>query len=156
MNTGRGPKKQYVHYGSDKFEPSQVRPIKNIPYLPKPEGGVWFSRVGSEYGWKEWSINNNFNVDKLEISFNVEIFNTAKILTIDNVEQLESLPKVKNEIDKLPKIPMDMICLDFEKLSQIYDGVEVLISNDQRLYWNLYGWDCDSLCLFNSAVIEKS
>lgn len=44
--------------------------------------------------------------------------------------------------------------LDFEKLKEDYDAIEVLISKDSRLYWSLYSWDCDSLLVLNKDIIE--
>lgn len=41
-------------------------------------------------------------------------------------------------------------------MSKDYDAVEVLISEDRRLYQQLYGWDCDSILIMNpDIVIEK-
>ena len=43
--------------------------------------------------------------------------------------------------------------LDFEKLAQEYDAIEVLISGDPGLYYELYGWDCDSILIMNPEII---
>ena len=45
--------------------------------------------------------------------------------------------------------------LDFEKLSKSYDVIEVNISADRDLYWELYGWDCDSILVMNPSVIVE-
>ena len=47
------------------------------------------------------------------------------------------------------------MALDFEKLSKEYDAIEVFISKDEQLYWDLYGWDCDSILIMNSDIIEE-
>ena len=48
-----------------------------------------------------------------------------------------------------------MVYLDFEEmLRNGIDAVYVEISSDNRLYWALYGWDCDSIVVMNPAVVE--
>ena len=44
--------------------------------------------------------------------------------------------------------------LDFEKLAEIYDAMVVYISADYNLYYRLYGWDVDSVLVFNPNVVE--
>ena len=41
----------YIHYGSDHFYPECFIPIRNSEWQPKPEGGLWGSREGDEFGW---------------------------------------------------------------------------------------------------------
>lgn len=51
---------------------------------------------------------------------------------------------------------------NFEELAKEYDGIEVLMSEEDNLdlaigeglYWELYGWDCDSLLVFNKDIVE--
>lgn len=140
---------EYVHYGSNKFDMKKFREIENIPEFAKPKGGLWASRIDTEYSWKEWCENNEFGLDKLKESFKFKLKEDAKILTIENHVQLEKLPRNKNN-----KITREIfIALDFEKLAKEYDGIEVLISKDQELYWKLYGWDCDSILIMNPNII---
>lgn len=56
---------------------------------------------------------------------------------------------------ELPKLSKkDFISpYDFEKLSEEYDVIEVLISEDHRLYHMFYGWDCDSIVIMNPNII---
>lgn len=75
--------------------------------------------------------------------------NGAKILVINNIKLLDKLPQNEENhiVNKL------FVTLDFEKLSRQYDAIEVLISEDNRLYELLYGWDCDSILVMNPNVI---
>ena len=44
---------------------------------------------------------------------------------------------------------------DFEKLvSDGVDAIEFFISDDNKLYWDLYGWDCDSILIMNPNIIK--
>jgi len=47
------------------------------------------------------------------------------------------------------------VFLDFEKIKESYDAIELLISKDQRLYYKLYGWDCDCILVLNKDAIEE-
>lgn len=47
-----------------------------------------------------------------------------------------------------------MLRLDFEKMAKAgFDGMEISISKYPQLYWFLYGWDVDSICIWNPKVI---
>lgn len=138
---------KYIHYGDNKFDINKFNHIVNRPEFTKPIGGFWGSRVNAEFGWKDWCIENEFKAD-LDNYFEFELKDNAKILIINNIEQLEKLPQVNNKITfKIWK------CLDFEKLSKEYDAIEILISKDHRLYQEVYGWDCDSILVMNPRVI---
>lgn len=139
----------YIHYGSKHFNKNLFKKIKNIPFV-KPEGGLWASNIKAKYGWKEWTQDNNYGTDKYreDNCFKFRLKNGAKILTIKNKKDLRELPKYK-----VPTFDSNLFnWLDFEKLSEQYDAIEVFID---KLYWELYGWDCDSLLVLNKDVIEE-
>ena len=65
-----------------------------------------------------------------------------------------------NELGLLPKAEdkfglSSWVLLDFEKLAETYDAVEVNISSDFNLYYQLYGWDCDSIVIMNPDIIVE-
>lgn len=144
---------EYIHYGDKIFNRNKFSKIKNINFV-KPEGGLWASRIDSKYGWIDWVKDNNFRTDEYRNDnyFKFKLNDKAKILIIDSVDILKKLPINRN-------IPYPIIAswvnLDFEELSKKYDAIEVLISKDERLYWELYGWDCDSILIMNEDVIEE-
>lgn len=141
--------KVYVHDGG-KFDIKRFTPVKNKDFV-KPLGGLWGSPIDSAYGWQQWCKDNNFGKDKYnkDDSFLFELKFGTKLLYIDNAEMLETLPKVENEI-----LSKCFVLLDFEKLATEYDAIEVNISADQQLYWDLYGWDVDSILVMNPNVIQ--
>ena len=106
-----------------------------------------------EYGWKSWCENVEFHLDKYREDnyFKFRLKKNANVLIITKKEELEKLPK--------QNLPVDynslFVALDFEKLAKQYDAMEVLISEDSGLYWDLYGWDCDSILIMNKDVIEE-
>lgn len=138
---------EYIHYGDNYFSEEWFQPISNRGWGYKPLGGLWASPVDTEYGWREWVKDNDFPC-KLERWFKFTLKENARVLKITNTSQLDELPQFENIYSDIGK------CIDFEKLSLDYDAMIVLISTDHRLYYDLYGWDVDSILVMNSDVIE--
>ena len=82
----------YIHFGSDHFDQMRFAPIRNSEWQPKPEGGLWASRVDAEYGWKQWCEDNHFGVDELQMSFKFTL-SEAHVLLLEDISQLNDLPK---------------------------------------------------------------
>ena len=141
--------KTYIHYGHDHFYKSLFSPIKNIHSLTKPIGGLWASDVDAMCGWKDWCDDNEFSECEEDNKFKFTLVD-AKILTINSSNDLENLPKGENKYGM-----SSLVILDFEKISQEYDAIEVNISSDGMLYYRLYGWDCDSILVMNPDVIQE-
>ena len=142
--------KKYIHYGHTKFDKNMFATIRNVDCSTKPRGGLWASDVNAKHGWKEWCESNEFRDCNKENSFTFTLSDNAKVLYIESVNDLQSLPKGK---DKLGLNFSLWTLLDFEKLAETYDAVEVSISSDFDLYYQLYGWDCDSIVIMNPDVI---
>lgn len=162
----------YIHYGADNFIPDYFTSIRNIGgFLPKPEGGLWASRDGDSFGWKEWCEENHFNRNSLKHSFRFHLLPSARILTLTEPVQLSLLPKLKpwqpkdlTEMLNFPKSEVPSVeqlkrwfapnpCfLDFEKISAEYDVLELRNAPDFRDC--LPGWDCNSVIAMRPDVIE--
>lgn len=127
----------------------KFKEISNRDYMTKPEGGLWASDEAAEYGWKLWNEDNKFAECKEKNSFRFELSSTANVLHIRSIEDLEELPKLEAFLS-------DSVCLDFEKLKASgIDAIELHFSEDWRLYWALYGWDCDSILIMNPDVVQE-
>lgn len=143
--------RKYIHYGHKSFDRNRFRPIRNRRAFTKPDGGLWASPVNAEFGWKDWCEGNSFRECNLNNSFVFTLTPEARVLYIETTAVLDDLPQVKDEFS-LP----DWCQLDFEKLLEMgYDAVEMNLSSDGRLYWSLYGWDCDSIVILNPDVIVE-
>jgi len=147
----------YIHYGSKEFDKTRFQPIKNHEIMAKPEGGLWASQVGCEFGWKEWCDSSKFKDCTKENSFTFTLAENANILYINSVDDLEPLPKIKSII---PDGISSWVTLDFEALMKDgVDAIQVDMSNEvcsdylNRLHYKLYGWDCDSILILNKDVI---
>ena len=140
---------QYIHYGDDDFDINKFIPISNRSEATKPFGGFWGSRKNADFSWKEWCTEIDLKSKDLTKKIQFSLSNGAKILVINNIKFLDKLPQNEENhiVNKL------FVTLDFEKLSKQYDAIEVLISEDERLYELLYGWDCDSILVMNPNVI---
>ena len=139
----------YVHYGHKKFCKEMCRPIENIQLFTKPRGGFWASRIDAKFGWKDWCIDEEFRDIDENDAFRFKLKNDAKVLYINNTDILSRLPMAQNRGTDI------FIFLDFEKLSKEYDAIEVNISECRDLYYSLCGWDCDSILIMNTDIIEE-
>ena len=143
----------YIHYGGNRFFPKQFRQIKNRPYFNKPYGGLWASPVDAEYGWKQWTEDNNFGVRNESDSFKFTILDGCEILHIRRKDDLDMLPVTTG------KDVMDLTsirCLDFERIRDSgFVAIELHLSQNWELYWDLYGWDCDCILVLNPDAIKE-
>lgn len=97
-------------------------------------------------------MGEDFRIDRLSSSFKFKLSDNARVLLIDQVSKLNGLPLLKDQLATFGI--MGTIYLNFEKLMEDYDAIEVIISQDHELYYTLYGWDCDSILVMNPDVIE--
>ena len=145
----------YIHYGSSEFDINKFGMITNQG-TNKPLGGLWASPVdNSHYCWKDWCIDNDYKVEKLKESFIFDIEPDAKILRIWSNYDLYQLDIYDNDLRyyQLKHPGHTWWTLDFERMIHDgYDGMEVIISTND-IYYALYGWDCDSLLVFNPDIM---
>lgn len=149
--------REYIHYGSKKFDPSLFSPIRNCCFV-KPFGGFWGSPVGTGYGWKKWNEISHFCEIKEENSFRFTLTEEAKVLHVYSSDDLKPLPHCK-------EIPWCLFhILDFETLQNSgYDAIELHLSEEkltrfgllESLYYTLYGWDCDSVLIMNPDIVVQ-
>lgn len=144
--------KKYIHYGNEEFKREKFEPIKNRSMMAKPLGGFWASPVDSERSWKEFCERDGVACDMTK-SFTFSLSENARVLSINSVDDLAKLPvDTKGPNSLCLALGLDPIP-DFEELAKNFDAIEVSISSDGRLYDKLYGWDVDSICIFNPEVI---
>ena len=140
-------KQKYIHYGHKEFSLDRFNPIVNCEHFPKPTGGLWASNVDATFTWRDWCERENFRECDPENSFTFTLRDHARVLRIADVKQLGDLPKQETWHTIWDT-------LDFEKLMETYDAIELDLSADFELYWRLYGWDCDSILIMNPYVVE--
>ena len=138
----------YIHYSGEPFNISKFKPVVNRPFWVKPDGGLWASPINSDNNWYTWCRNNMYKPEKLIYSIEFDLSPDAKVLKIHNNDDLTKFLDIYNKsIKKYYTYP------DFEQMVKDgYDAIEVLINTDV-IYFKLYGWDCDTLLVFNPDVI---
>lgn len=141
------------------FDPEKVD-IHNNPWRNKPMGGFWGTPEDSSNNWKNLCLSKKIRVESLNHSIRFRLIDGARVYLIDSEEKEETLPlQLIDEATKLKGIreyqpKLDRI-YDFEALKKEgYDAVEISISECPRLFWLMYGWDCDSIVVMNPEVIE--
>ena len=152
----------YTHYGHSKFDKTKFDPIKNRLFNNKPAGGFWASRKNAVFGWKNWNDTECFAVcdEKNKIDFTLRT--GSRILEIHNTQDVDdivekyhvNLPSDKELSTFGPSSSVASYTIDFEKISQDYDAIECFVSDDSKLYYKLYTWDCDSILILNPDIIE--
>lgn len=154
--------KVYRHYGSSSFIPELVYPVTRSRTI-KPVGGLWASPVDSKNSWYNWCISEHWDHGSLSKHFDFVIDDHSKIF------QINSLSDLKCMIDRFPGRCMEKYesnmyrsehselhlthFPDYVKLSKMYDGVEISITNCPELYYAMYGWGVDSLVIWNRDMI---
>lgn len=142
---------RYIHYGHTRFDPEFFQTPANLTYWNKPKGGLWASAENALYGWSQWCAENDFCECNLNKSFAFRLKDNARVLRIDNIGDVSRLP-VQSGMEELTTLKP----IDFEKLMRDgVDAIEFNLSKDYRLYWELYGWDCDCILVLNPNVIEE-
>lgn len=138
----------YIHYGHKKFLKNKFNEIQNQDWI-KPFGGLWASDENAEYGWKQWCEQENFRECNEDNCFRFELKKDTKVLHIRSVEDAKQI--ITRTTDEYVSK-----CIDFEKLKAYgIDAIELHLSDDFGLYWQLYGWDCDSILILNKDVVKE-
>lgn len=143
------------HIGSNELHP--IPPVKNVPYWNKPEGGLWVSPIGSGYTWRNWCIDEGYSLGSLKFCFKLDI-NVDNLLVIDSFEDLHNKIVEQGLMLQSDK-RLDVFTPDFETLSAKYDGIWLTTKGEHETRssypYRLYGWDCESILLFNENAILK-
>lgn len=135
-----------IHYGASSFDPEKFLPISDVPYRNKPTGGLWTSPVGAEYGWKEWTTDEEFK--RSDEFFEVNFKGT--VLTIDSAQDMEKLPWIEQR---------DMHFISFQACAVgfVYDAIHLTTKGQIETRYtdptSLYGWDCETVLVMNPAAI---
>ena len=148
--------KEYIHYGCTEFKKEFFNPIKNRKFI-KPNGGFWASPVDSERGWYSWCTDNDMTSWLNGGSFKFSLTNNAKVYHIYSLDDLYTLPR-----NKTVRPVFNEYFIDFEACVRSgMDAIELHLSEEvgnhdgfmNGLYWELYGWDVDSILIFNPDII---
>lgn len=152
---------KYINMSRYEFDINRFNPITNCNGFIKPNGGLWACTYEENYVWRD-------TLDILGISYRMknykyynifELREDARILNISCIKDLEDVME-KYQSEETKKIGLSILsqALDFEKLAKDYDAFhvedcEVLYINYFYRSYSLYGYDCESLIVFNPDIM---
>jgi hypothetical protein len=147
-----------IHYCNKEFE---LKPLKYDQcaqlYFSKPTG-LWISVEGDD-DWKEWCEAENFQIENLEVSYEVILKEDANILHLKTVEEIfefsKRFPLRTRDWDR----DYDTYQLEWEKIAKKYQGIIIApyqwkcrLALESSWY---YGWDCASGCIWDIDCISE-
>ena len=178
METANVSRYRYIHYGTDKFDPARLNGyLKNGNCPRKPVGAVIWASPAETDDWLIWCGAEEFREGSFSKSFTFTLRDPSKIIFIRNEQDLLhaidrfSIPDselddywrdVKETEGKVlawdPIWGGPIICLDFVKMQEEgYDGIHIDAGSEYCLYWAFYGWDVNSIAIWNpdQIVVER-
>ena len=150
----------YIHYGHSHFDINKFDQVHNITFRNKPFGGLWSCpTVDKDIDWNEWCINNDFDANREEW-FKFVLSEDAKVKVVCTNKDLETLPRIKEYKNAFGSSAIFNEDIDFEALAKEYDAILVYMyrTNEgwlESMYQKLYGWDVDTLFVFNPNIIKE-
>lgn len=142
-----------IHHGASEYKPEMIGKIVNSRWV-KPNGGLWTSPMGSEYGWEKWCRSEEFRIENLSKSFALRVRPESKILIIDTLEDLLKLPRLEKGEGFYGRM-----YLDFEIISNKFDAVWLTVKGQWETRhsqpMNLYGWDCETVLIMNKESVYQ-
>lgn len=144
------------HCGSDHLRTIDPVCTEETCVFPKPKGGgLWTSPTDTDNSWRDWCTSENFNMGRLEKSFRLEV-STENLLVIDCYEDLEETMIRTHIIERRED---GLTYFKWEELLKKYDGIWLTVKGEAETRYahpcSLYGWDCETVFLFNDRPIIK-
>lgn len=140
-----------IHYGADTYDPAKFKPVQNRNHV-KPYGGLWASPVNAEYGWREWCLGEDFQVESLDQSFT--FWYEGNVLIVNSHADMAKMYWRRVGSMDYP---------DYERM--VRGGVDAIYLTDrgqQETRYSfplgtrdLYGWDCESVLIMNPEEIKE-
>lgn len=147
----------------------------------KPGGGLYACRDEAEYSWKRWCTENSYD-HAINKEFKFKLRPDAKVLSIFTPDDIKNIDdkyilgskqktiedifvgfsedfKQSEEYEDFKNFYAGLIgslgrtILNYEKLAEDYDAIYVGFGKDYAVWEMFYGWDCDTLLVFNPDVI---
>lgn len=137
----------YRTYGF-KFDIDKFQDIKNNNSWNKPIGGLWACAVhNNSTPWLEFITENPELMRDTNTYFDFTLKPNAKILKLYDKTDYD------NMMDKYAYKAFFTRCIDFEAISKDFDVIDFKVRN---LYFELMGWDLDSILILNKNIIDYS
>lgn len=149
----------------EKFK--HITPENRSYWKNKPDGGVWGSPTNSERGWEDWCTMENWNTESLHVYTKWKLKNPEKIFIINSVEDLLKAYEKYSFIPNRLYYEKEKAYIDFHAMKEDgWDGIWLTwigqlvtremyenLTHDGK-YIDLYGWDCESIVVWNPDQIK--
>ena len=145
-----------IHYTNEKFslEPRKYDPYdqSKLSWQPKPNG-IWVS-VEGEYDWKCWCESENYELEHLAVSYEIELKEDANILHLKTSEEIFEFTKAyKNPIRNYTyEIKWDEVKAQHQGIIISPYRWDCRLSLEASWY---YTWDCASGCIWDLDCIKE-
>lgn len=159
---------KFISFGLDKLDKNKFDNISNsLVRMNKPDGGLWLSPKleDGKYisSWERWCKENRALYLLSNNYISIDLRADARIFVIDSYECFKEMIEIYGEKDIDYFMFKTFVSPDFENVSKRYDGIyltekgfnETHMPIQRDFRFNLYGWDCSSLLLFNIDCIES-
>lgn len=115
--------------------------------------GLWASPVDSEWGWRNFCMDNGWNLDRLTNRFLFRLSPDSKIYVVDDVEDLDAVSTFGMNGYGWKTIDFHRLVDEgFDGIYATKKGVRIEDDAETRLR-GLDLWDVESVCVFNKDVI---
>lgn len=140
----------FIHFGSDSLVEIPLEPSYN-GLLYKPCNGLWSCKYtpNSKHrsAWEEYCSNNQINWKNFSKYVLFKLKKDARILLINDTKDFGMVAEVfQNKFEGWLSMPLG---LDYHQISKYFDGIYLTKDGQMKNFFNLYGWDVESLVLFN-------
>ena len=127
----------------------QKEVFKPSPPMDNKPGGVWLSVNDS---WERWLKSEQPDWLKGKKSVDVTIKSGAKLLEINSLEDLKNVYTKYGIPFERRNYKMQLL---FDKIkADGYDGIKYTETNQLRLDSPMYGWDADSIVIFDAKNVK--
>jgi len=149
--------KTFRSYGTNFFDPKRFKPVKNRSVgFNKPTGGFWGSWISGSGSWKEFCINNQYEIKSLRKFVDFRIKPNSKVLILKRVKDFGKIKKFILRKDRDYLFPI----YDWEKIARCYDviifdypAVQREIGYNTDKFTGLDVWDVFSVLICNLSSI---
>lgn len=151
---------RFIHYSEKEFElEPRDYDQSTMKWNAKP-AGFWFS-VEGPYDWKWWCESEDFRVECLQISYEVKLKETSKIVFLNSESDIYSFTqkyRLQEKVRPWGSYP-DTSQLNWKQIKEKYQGIII-----PKYFWECrmsmsscwyYGWDCSSGCIWDLSCIEE-
>lgn len=140
-------KTTYRTYGF-KFDITKFKDIKNNGGWNKPIGGLWSCKlINNRTPWLDFIKENPELMRDTNTYFDFNIKDNARILKLHTTKDYDNM-MAKYSYEAFFKKN-----IDFEAIAKDFDMIDFKVRN---LYFELMGWDLDSVLILNKNIIDYS